>query len=385
MANKVIKLKGITWDHSRGYCPMVATAQRFSEIHPNVEIEWDKRSLQGFADEHIDQLALNYDLLVIDHPWAGYAADTKIILPLNDYLPESFLEDQKNNSVGRSYESYNFGGDQFALPIDAATPVASSRPDLMERMNLSLPKTFNELLHLASKGVVTMPGIPIDTLMNFYMFCGVSGETPFQSPDQVVNEDVGKRALDMLKELADRLNPEFFYWSPIQVCEAMTTRDDLAYCPWAYGYSNYSRKGYTSKLLHYHNLINDDKNEIYRSTLGGTGLAISTKSKYKEIASEYAMLVANPGSQSTLFFENGGQPGHKKAWEDENVNAQSANFFKSTLKTLDNAFLRPRYNGYMHFQDNAGDVIRDYLMNGGHPSDVLSSINKIYLESKGEK
>ncbi|WP_026814207.1 ABC transporter substrate-binding protein [Arenibacter certesii] len=378
----IITLKGITWDHSRGYCPMVATAQRFSETRPHVKIEWSKRSLQGFANEHIDTLAMNYDLIVIDHPWGGYAADTGILLNLDQYMPTHYLKDQAAHSVGKSYESYHFGGHQFALPIDAAAPVASSRPDILEQMGLDLPKSFNDLLQLASKGLVTMPGIPIDTLMNFYMFCCVMGEEPFLSSDYVVSEAIGKKALEMLKELADRLNPEFFDWNPIRVYEAMTVRNDLAYCPWAYGYSNYSRRGYASKVLHYHDLIKDDRGAVYRSTLGGTGLAISANSKNKDLAVEYAMFVANPIIQSSLFFDNGGQPGHRKAWQDDFVNIRSGDFFKSTLKTLDCAFLRPRYNGYMYFQDNAGSLIRDYLMNGGSTEDLIYSLNKIYLDSK---
>ncbi|GGW42096.1 hypothetical protein GCM10007383_28480 [Arenibacter certesii] len=361
---------------------MVATAQRFSETRPHVKIEWSKRSLQGFANEHIDTLAMNYDLIVIDHPWGGYAADTGILLNLDQYMPTHYLKDQAAHSVGKSYESYHFGGHQFALPIDAAAPVASSRPDILEQMGLDLPKSFNDLLQLASKGLVTMPGIPIDTLMNFYMFCCVMGEEPFLSSDYVVSEAIGKKALEMLKELADRLNPEFFDWNPIRVYEAMTVRNDLAYCPWAYGYSNYSRRGYASKVLHYHDLIKDDRGAVYRSTLGGTGLAISANSKNKDLAVEYAMFVANPIIQSSLFFDNGGQPGHRKAWQDDFVNIRSGDFFKSTLKTLDCAFLRPRYNGYMYFQDNAGSLIRDYLMNGGSTEDLIYSLNKIYLDSK---
>ncbi len=42
-------LRGITWNHSRGYVSVVATAQRFCELHPQVAISWDKRSLQEFA------------------------------------------------------------------------------------------------------------------------------------------------------------------------------------------------------------------------------------------------------------------------------------------------------------------------------------------------
>jgi multiple sugar transport system substrate-binding protein len=364
---------------------MVATGQRFSETHPDINIEWSKRSLQKFADEHIEKLALRYDLLVIDHPWAGYAADSGIIQPLDQCMPSSFLLDQAVHSVGKSYESYHFGGHQFALPIDAATPVASSRPDILHQMDEVLPETFDDLIRLAEKGGVTMPGIAIDTLMNFYMMCCGLGEDPCQSPECVVEEKTGVKALEMLKELSDRLNPEFFNWNPIQVHEAMSGRDDLAYCPWAYGYANYSRKGYARNILFFHDLIDLDNNRPFRSTLGGTGLAISAHCKHMNQAAEYAMYVSSPEVQRTLYFDSGGQPGHKKAWEDDHVNNLSCQFFKSTISTLEHAFLRPRYNGYMHFQDNAGGIIRDYIMKGGiKEEDVLASLNTIYMESKNQ-
>ncbi|MBW7895866.1 MAG: carbohydrate ABC transporter substrate-binding protein, partial [Opitutaceae bacterium] len=53
----LIRLRGIAWNHSRGFTPMVATAQRYGELHPHVEITWEKRSLQAFADAPIEKLA----------------------------------------------------------------------------------------------------------------------------------------------------------------------------------------------------------------------------------------------------------------------------------------------------------------------------------------
>ncbi|HTS69631.1 MAG TPA: carbohydrate ABC transporter substrate-binding protein, partial [Terriglobia bacterium] len=126
-----LRLRGMTWNHSRGYVPLVATAQRFYELNPGVEVIWEKRSLQEFADQPIDQLAGRYDLLVIDHPWAGFAAAAGLLLPLDEHLPVPFLADQAANSVGASHQSYNFDGHQWALAIDAATPVAAWRPDLI--------------------------------------------------------------------------------------------------------------------------------------------------------------------------------------------------------------------------------------------------------------
>ncbi|WP_421939817.1 ABC transporter substrate-binding protein [Pedobacter sp.] len=379
---KKISLRGITWNHSRGFLPMVATAQRFSELNPHVQITWEKRSLQQFADFSIQELAEVFDLLVIDHPWAGFAAKTKSIVPLDQYLSKEYLKDQEHNSVGASYESYHYDGHQWALPIDAATPVAASRPDLLTDRGLQLPQSFEDLLALADQGLVAFAGIPIDVLMNFYTLCCSLGEDPCQSDDEVVSAATGTKALKMYRELAVKIDKANFDRNPIQVYEAMTKTDEIAYCPFAYGYSNYSRNGYSRKALHFHDMISLDGKINLRSTLGGTGLAISSKCAEMEVAVAYAAYVGSPECQQTLFFESGGQPGHLAAWKNEEVNRQSQQYFKNTLPALERAFLRPRYHGSMFFQDHAGDVVRDYLMNGGDETEVLSAMNELYLQSK---
>ena len=67
-----VTLNGITWDHSRALPPLVATAQRYEETHPGVRIRWEKRSLHEFGHMPVDVLAEKFDLIVIDHPWAGF-------------------------------------------------------------------------------------------------------------------------------------------------------------------------------------------------------------------------------------------------------------------------------------------------------------------------
>ena len=379
---KKISLKGITWNHSRGYLPMVATAQRFSELNPHVQLTWEKRSLQQFADLSIQELAAQFDLLVIDHPWAGFAAKTQSIIPLDNYLGEAYLKDQQQNTVGASYESYHYDGQQWALPIDAATPVAACRPDLLEAKGLQLPRSVDDLLHLAGRGLVAFAGIPIDVLMNFYTLCCSLGEDPFLADHQVVSVEIGTKALQLYRELAAKIDPANFDRNPIQVYEAMTQTDEIAYCPFAYGYANYSRNGYARKVLHFHDMISLNGTSNLRSTLGGTGLAISSQCAAMETAVAYAAYVASPACQQSLYFESGGQPGHLSAWKNDEVNRQSQHYFSETLAALERAFLRPRYAGSMYFQDHAGDVVRNYLMKGGDEQDVLTALNNLYFTSK---
>ena len=124
---------------------MVATAQRFSELHPEVTIDWEKRSLQHFADLPVSNLVERFDLLMIDHPFTGVAAESGLLLPLDEYLSAEVLADLAKHSVGASHESYRFAGHQWALAIDAATPISGWRRDLLEVKGHSVPQTWNEL------------------------------------------------------------------------------------------------------------------------------------------------------------------------------------------------------------------------------------------------
>src|SRR5215210_2460938 len=135
-------LTGITWNHSRGYVPLVATAQRYQDAHPDVSIVWEWRSLQEFADVPIDRLAEAFDLLIIDHPFVGHAAAHPILLPLDEYLSPEFLDDQAANAVGESHTSYAYGGHQWALAVDAAAPVSAHRADVLARHDAIVPETW---------------------------------------------------------------------------------------------------------------------------------------------------------------------------------------------------------------------------------------------------
>ena len=73
------------------------------------------------------------------------------VLPLDEFLSKEYLDDQLNNSVGYSHLSYNYDNKQWALAIDAATPAASYRKDLLEKNNTMLPQTWEDVLRLARK------------------------------------------------------------------------------------------------------------------------------------------------------------------------------------------------------------------------------------------
>ena len=371
-----IKLKGITWAHTRGYVPMVATAQRFNELNPEIEIEWEKRSLRDFENAPVEQLAEKYDLLIIDHPWAGFASKNGVLIPLE----KDFLDDQLKNSVGQSHLSYNFDGFQSALAVDAACPVCVYRPKYFADKNL--PKDWNELLELAKTGIVIFAGQPIYLLMDFYMLCSTLSDNLFKT-DKVIDDDTGILVLEKMRELAGYCTKEIFSWNTIKVNEILSSESDYYYCPYVYGFSNYSRAGYARHILKAGDIIQYEGRQM-SAVLGGTGLAVSSKCRNIGAAIKYVEFTASKEIQKTLLFDNGGQPGHREAWLDNEVNRRSLNFFKDTLKTLDNSYLRPRYDGYLYFQDNAGEIVRDFIKDGGNVKDTLDKINSLYKKSRSK-
>lgn len=376
-----IVLKGITWNHSRGITPLQAASQRFTELHPNVEIQWHKRSLQQFADFPIEKLTEEYDLLIIDHPWVGTAAATGCVLALDEYLPEAYLQEQAENSVGASHPSYFYGRHQWALAIDAATPAASYRKDLLDAAGITVPQTWLEVVTLAKQGKVAVPAIPIDLLMNFYTFCIAQGTTPFSTTEEVVDTTTGTAALNTMYELYSLVDRSMFDKNPIKVAEAMSATDDYWYCPFAYGYTNYSREGYAKSLLFYTDVV-DYKGEKLRTTIGGTGLSVSNFSRHKQEAVAFAEMVCSPQFQTNGYTLNEGQPGYLAAWKNERNNQLTNNFFRNVLPVMENGYLRPRYHGYLHFQDEAGLYVQEFMSGKQKNAEaVLEKLNEIYTQS----
>jgi multiple sugar transport system substrate-binding protein len=375
-----VELIGLAWDHTRGYVPLVAAAQRFGELHPDVTIAWRKRSLKAFGDQPLLDLAQHFDLLVIDHPFIGYAAAHGMILPLDEYLPSAFLADQEDQSVGASYASYHWEGRQWALAIDAAAPVSAWRPDLLQRTGVRPPETWDDLIELARRRVVALPAVAIDSLMHFYMMCIALGETPFTTIGRVVDRQAGIAALEHLRALVALCDPACLQRNPIQTYEALAVGDTLAYCPFAYGYSNYARSGYAANRLRFGGLATFDSQRL-RSTLGGAGLAVSAACRHVDIAVAFARFVADPAVQCGIYVASGGQPGYRAAWEDDLANTICDGYFRDTLPTLDAAFLRPRYAGYTWFQDHAAPLVRACLTGERSATAVMDDLDRLYHDS----
>lgn len=372
-----ITLRGITWDHPRGYQPLEASAAMYAE-QAGVHVTWDKRSLKDFGDAPIDALAEDYDLLVIDHPHVGMAADTGCLLPLDRCLDAQTLSTLASQSAGPSHASYTYAGQQWALALDAAMQTSVYRPDLFDE---SLPQTWDDVLALGqrlqnSPRRIAMPLVPTDCICSFLTLCASMGE-PAGQDGRLVSEQVGHAALRWLAEMAHVSHPNSLTWSPILLLDHMSQFDDVVYCPLTFCYSNYSRDSYAPHLLRFADIPGTGG-----SLLGGAGFAVSARCQHPAEACAYGAWLCGADAQRTFYVADGGQPGNITAWTDETANRITHDFFRDTLATLQQSYVRPRHSGFVTFQETAGYMIHSFLRDETGSDQTLAALVDLYAKHK---
>jgi multiple sugar transport system substrate-binding protein len=117
------------------------------------------------------------------------------------------------------------------------------------------------------------------------------------------------------------------------------------------------------------------------SALGGTGIAVSAFSAQRESAVDFAYWIASGDIQRGPYASAGGQPAHTAAWDEEAVNARTADFYFATRTTLEGSWVRPRHNGYMAFQQEASDRLNAGLLGGHEARNVIDDLNRLFRQS----
>lgn len=369
-------MRGMTWNHSRGFDPLVAASAEWKALTGET-IEWDQRSLQDFESYPVEDLARRYDLIVIDHPHVGQVAASGCLLPIDEAIDFSTLEGIATGSIGGSYESYTWAGHQWALPIDAAAQVQAWVPS-----RIAAPVTdWRALAALAADGRASLPLKPPHSLMSLFTLCGLAGVALDGAGDDLFPAEAA-HAYDLLATLAGQVDEQAYAMDPIDMLEAMADpAGKLAVAPLIYGYVSYSIDGFRAETIRFADIPALDHGPM-GSTLGGTGMAVSAYGSNPPAAARFAAWVANGKAQRDLIAPHGGQPGHADAWDADNVNAATNDFYRATRATLDRAWVRPRHDGYMPFQHAASERINAALRGGEPAAEAIAALNQLYRPSR---
>ena len=324
------------------------------------------RSLSDFEHQPIHDIAAEYDLLVVDHPFCGDIATAHVFVALEEALPDLLGPQADATYIGPSLPSYRLADHVWAAPIDAATTHAAARVDLLDKLGEELPRSWSQTvalgcrlrtkgLHLATPVLAPHAFATVASLMANLgkpFDCNPAGMCAF-------DRDAMIEALDALDEVLALSHADTLNWNSIALHDAMVVRDDIAFTPCVYGYATYSEADMRARLA-FSDFCGLKEPYEAGSMLGGTGLAVSASCRDRAGALAFVRFALSSFAQDRLIPEHHGQPALITAWNNSDNDARFNGFYSGVRRTMETAWIRPRRSRYILFQAAAGTAVERY-------------------------
>jgi multiple sugar transport system substrate-binding protein len=308
-----------------------------------------------------------YDLISFDHPFCGTIAAGQLFVALNEYLPDQLQPANACRYAGPSLISYRYGSATLGAPIDAACQHGIYRADLLEALGEPVPATWGDTLQLgrrlARKGKYLGAAFASPHgFLTFASLCANLGAPLADDPRDrfMIDRDVAITALKALKELSQFTPRDALTWDSIALHDAMSSSNDMVYCPCEFGYATYG-EGDSSCRLSFSDFAGLQAPFHAGAILGGVGLGVPTASRHREQALRFVDYVLQPGTQTQCFAGHHGQPALMCVWEDADVNDRFNGFFFGVRNTIAAAAIRPRFPGFIHTQFAAGRLVERFI------------------------
>ncbi|MBX3540303.1 MAG: extracellular solute-binding protein [Chelatococcus sp.] len=377
-------LRGITWGHRRAIDPLVEASRVFAARHGGRGVEWAVRDLRAFEHQPLAEAIRDCDLLVFDHPFTGEIAGSGLFLPLDDVLARVPGGTAEATYAGPSLRSYRWQGKVWGAPVDAATMNAIYRPDLLRSLDCPVPQRWEEVIALgrAARRQGLWLGLANGDHHGF-LAAGTlmhNRGAPWTATPEgglVFDLDAFARALDALDEVLGYAHPESGHFNSIALHDAMTTRDDLAYCPLTYGYATYGEADFGQRRLAFGPFPGLDAPLCAGTLVGGAAVGITAHCADPEAARAYVAFLLQSETQDGIFASHHGQPATMSAWSDGAIDQAFNGYFSAVGETLQHAAIRPRFRGFGRFEKQAGHHVGSYLRKETTRSALLAAMRDL--------
>jgi multiple sugar transport system substrate-binding protein len=158
-----------------------------------------------------------------------------------------------------------------------------------------------------------------------------------------------------------------------------------AYCPLVYGYVTYQRplggEPGSSRLAAFDAPAGPAG---IGSVLGGTGVAITRSAVELGAAAALIRTLLSDEVQIGRYAELGGQSSARRAWQHPGADAAGGGFYRATLATVEQAWVRPRFAGYPEFQTAASALLREGLLAGEPHAGLVRRLNDLYAAARSK-
>jgi multiple sugar transport system substrate-binding protein len=171
--------------------------------------------------------------------------------------------------------------------------------------------------------------------------------------------------------------------NPIGLLNLMASADTVALCPLVFGYVPYAAPNSpAAHAVAFHDAPSAAPGGPPGTTLGGTGLAISRRCTPSPALLDHLRWLLSSATQRGFIVAHSGQPSRREAWADAAVNWRWGDFYRNTQASIEAAWVRPRYPGYIAFQTKASAALREALASRTPPATIIAALQDLYARSR---
>lgn len=353
-------LSGIGWDHPR--CRLALETIE----HVGADVTWDYRPLSAFNDQPLRELAEDYDLLVVDYPHVGAAAEEGLLIPLDEAMSVAELTALGRSSIGPCFHSFAYAGKQWALPIDAACHVSASVDHRLAAIGVTRPESWDDVMALAGDcpGLVCLPFRPADAICALLSIQATLAR-PISDGGGVSEFDA--TAVEAALAIRSLVPDENADLTPPQALEQMRDGSELSYSPLLFGYSGFSSDP-ASKIR-----FGPVPGPGGRGVLGGAGLAISSRSSAIPRAVAFLKTAGSEPTNERMAL-NGGQPASRDVWETMSTTVP---FYADTMAAIEGSYVRPNQPYWGHVQQLLGEMLVEGVDRSMSADTLAAEMNKL--------
>jgi multiple sugar transport system substrate-binding protein len=355
----------ITWSTLATGGPSVsdvyrALALQFERQNPNVRVNLQIQP--GTSGEQYNRYVTLFaakdasvDVISIDVIWPAPMAAAGWLAPLDQW----FSRDKREDYLPGAIQANIIGGKIYGIPWYTDAGMLYYRKDLLQKHNVKVPTTWDELIASAQRVVQAennpqlmgflFQGARIEALANFFfeVLWSNGGDILDGTGKVVVDNGKGQEAANFILDLIrkHKVTPQGVTTLPTDDTRAVFQDGRVVFMRnWTYAYGLF--QGENSKVVDRVGIAPLPRGSAgSASTLGGWNLAVSNFSRNKEVAFRFVEFMTGGVAEKSMALQLSTVPTRKDTFGDAVVKQKSPHY-PDMLKVVLNARPRPQIADY---------------------------------------
>ncbi|MDI6605436.1 MAG: ABC transporter substrate-binding protein [Thermoanaerobacteraceae bacterium] len=301
-----------------------------------------------------------YDLVTLDDPWMPEFGGGKILTNLDSFFPNGLDSDFVEKSVALGKHPYKTGS-LYAVPMVGNVELFYYRQDLLDKYNLTHPKTWDDVLKIAKTitekeapnvyGYVIrgQRGNPIvsDFLPVFWAY---GGEVLDTNNVPHVNSEAGIKAMETYLKLKKYSPKGVETFDTDQIANALTQGQvamTIAWPAWVSKVDNPQSSKVVGKI-NFSVVPGQVKDSA--AMIGNWLLGLPSTSNNKEEAVKFLQWVTSKEVQKEMALKFGVPPTRKSLYSDKEL-VDKYRYYPTQLDALEHSVARPRSPYWSQIED----------------------------------